>query len=57
VTTWETDMVAWQNPTTEQRCPLCGGSSLAVTGIQPGVLAGMLVDYREGSVKPGRWRT
>jgi hypothetical protein len=46
-------MLAWHNPTTEQRCPLSGGSSPAFTGI----LAGMLVDYRESSAKSGRWRT
>lgn len=41
-------MLARYNPTTEQRCALPGGSSLAFTG--------MLVDYREGNAKPGRWR-
>jgi hypothetical protein len=41
-------MVAWHNPTTEQRCALSGGSPAAFAGIQ--------VDCREGSAKPGRWR-
>jgi hypothetical protein len=45
-------MWAWHNPTTEQRCALRGGSSVAFTGI----LAGGPVGYREGGVKPGRWR-
>jgi hypothetical protein len=41
-------MVAWHNSTTEQRCALPGGSPVAFSGI--------LVDYREGSAKPERWR-
>jgi hypothetical protein len=41
-------MLAWHNPTTEQRCALPGGSLLAFTGIP--------VNSREGSTKPGRWR-
>jgi hypothetical protein len=48
VAIWETDMMAWHNPMSEQRCVLPGGSCVAFTGI--------LVDYREGSAKPGRWR-
>ena len=41
-------MLAWHNPTTEQRCALPGGSMPA--------FGGLLVGYREGGVKPGRWR-
>jgi hypothetical protein len=43
----ETVMMAWQHPTSTQRCSLRGGATLVLMGT---------VDHRESEKYPGRWR-